>query len=215
MRLALRGGAARVRRGGGSWRVRMESLESAGARRDCDGRPGTSRRRQPLRADEASREPSAAPHTYPGAGQGAGSGQLSRSAAALWPTPAPAAGKGCPRPRRRPSVCQESPALTRRAQEPTGSAHWTHRPTAAPTPSTRHRSDGQAPGHKDRGRLALRAAQSHAGRLLRRVISPSTIHQRPSRSQVTKTTGRPKETAPRQRSSGSQGVGAAPEQPAT
>ena len=77
------------------------------------------------------------------------------------------------------------------------------------------RTDGQAPGHTDRGRLALRAAQSHAGRLLRRVVGTPQFHQRTTRSEIAEKTSRPTETAPRQRSSGSQSERAAPEQPAT
>ena len=85
-------------------------LEGAGARRDRDGRPGTSRRRQPLRADEASRESSAAQHTYPIAGRTCGASVGCGFAAALCQRPRPPPVKAARSPKTRPRV-RSAPTL--------------------------------------------------------------------------------------------------------
>ena len=95
-------------------------LEGAGARRDRDGRPGTSRRQLPLRADEASRESSAAQHTYPIAGRTCGASVGCGFGSCAVPTPAPAAGKGCPITKDAPkgALCADARAEQRRKAAP-------------------------------------------------------------------------------------------------
>ena len=68
-------------------------------------------------ADEAWREPSAAPQTYPTAGQRFGFRQLSRSGSCAVPTPAPAAGpitKDAPKG----ALCADARAEQRRKAAP-------------------------------------------------------------------------------------------------